>query len=312
MGGLCEGRVVVVTGAGGGIGRGHALEFARQGASVVVNDLGSGPDGVGGSIEPATGVVEEIQAQGGNAVANTDDVADWDGAGRLIRTAIDTFGRLDVLVNNAAVLRDHVLVSMSIEDWDTVIRVNLRGTFAPTRHALDHWRERSKAGDEVDGRIINTTSLSGLYANPAQANYGAAKAGIAAFTLIASREVSRYGVTANAVCPSGLTRLTGTLSGGRGMRSDDTAAFQPYDPENVAPIVVWLGSTQSRDVNGQIFRVRGGTISVMEGWTRGPHVHQNHRWDPVALGSVIPDLVARSERHAVVNDDRMFHEGLPA
>ena len=297
MTGICEGRVAVVTGAGRGIGRGHALEFARQGASVVVNDLGAEVDGTGSSTGPAGEVVEEIRALGGEAVANGDDVSDFEGAGRLIRTAIDTFGRLDVLVNNAGILRDRMLANMSIEEWDAVIRVHLRGTFAPSHHAAAYWRDRAKAGQENDARIINTSSPSGIYGNVGQANYGAAKAGIASFTVIAALELGRYGVTANAIAPVALTRMTENLGPGpkRELPPDEWSAG---DPENVAPLVVWLGSAQSSGISGRVFNVRGGHISVAEGWSAGPGVDKGSRWEPDELGSVIPDLVAQAAPNA--------------
>src|SRR5437016_11619929 len=207
MSGICEGKVVIITGAGRGIGRGHAIEFARQGAKVVVNDLGSEVDGSGGSTGPAGEVVDEIRGMSGEAVANGDDVSDWEGAQRLVNTAIDTFGHLDVLVNNAGILRDRMLSNMTEAEWDAVIKVHLKGTFAPSRHAAAYWRERAKAGETNDARLINTTSVSGIYGNPGQTNYGAAKMGIAGFTIIASLELSRYGVTVNAIAPGALTRL---------------------------------------------------------------------------------------------------------
>jgi len=209
--GICDGRVVVITGAGRGIGREHALEFASQGAKVVVNDLGAEVDGSGSSAGPAGEVVDEIRGMGAEAVANGDDVSDYEGAGRLIQTAIDTFGTIDVLVNNAGILRDRMLVNMTIDEWDAVIRVHLRGTFAPTRHAVEYWRNRSKAGETNDARVINTTSPSGIYGNVGQTNYGAAKAGIASFTVIAAMELGRYGVTVNAIAPAALTRMTENL-----------------------------------------------------------------------------------------------------
>ena len=211
MSGICEGRVVVVTGGGRGLGRAHALEFARQGASVVVNDLGSEVDGSGATVGPAAEVVAEIETMGGRAVADGSDIADWDGAAALIQRAIDTYGQVDTLVNNAGILRDRMLTNMSVDEWDSVIRVHLRGTFAPTRWAASHWRERAKAGEANDARVINTSSASGLYGNPGQTNYGAAKAGIAAFTLIAAKELVRYGVTVNAIAPGARTRMTAGL-----------------------------------------------------------------------------------------------------
>ncbi len=304
MTGICEGRVVVVTGAGRGIGREHALEFARQGARLVVNDLGSATDGTGASSGPAGEVVEEIRASGGEAIANGDDVSDFDGAARMIRSAVDTFGRIDTLVNNAGILRDRMLVNMTPEEWDAVIRVHLRGTFAPTRAALDFWRERSKGGEDNDARIVNTTSPSGIYGNIGQTNYGAAKAGIASFTVIAAMEVARYGVTVNAIAPAALTRMTENL--GMGARSADIPAgqFNPLGPDNISPIVVWLGSSESRAVTGRVFNVMGGHLSVAEGWVEGPAVDKDGRWDPAELTGIVPDLVARAAPNAAMSGRR--------
>ena len=232
---LCEGRVCIVTGAGGGIGREHALLLAAHGAKVVVNDLGGSMDGEGASTGPAQAVAEEIIAAGGEAVANTDDVSSWDGAERMVQQAIDTFGGLDVLVNNAGILRDRMLVNMDEAEWDAVIKVHLKGTFAPARHAAAYWRDRSKAGEEVDARIINTTSVSGIYGNPGQTNYGAAKMGIAAFTIIAAQELQRYGVTVNAIAPGALTRMTEGLGG-----------FKQPTPEQQAEMREGIGAAVDR------------------------------------------------------------------
>jgi NAD(P)-dependent dehydrogenase (short-subunit alcohol dehydrogenase family) len=292
--GICDGRVVVVTGGGRGIGKGEALEFARQGAKVVVNDLGAEVDGTGSSTGPAGEVVDEIRALGGEAVANGDDVADWDGAQRIISTAIDTFGRLDVLVNNAGILRDRMLFNMAEEEWDAVIRVHLKGTFATSRFAAAYWRERAKAGEELDARIVNTSSSSGIFGNPGQTNYGAAKAGIAAFTIIASRELARYGVTVNAIAPGALTRMTANLGMGR-RATPGEGGFDPRAPENVAPIVVWLGSGESNGVTGRVFEVAGGRLGVAEGWRHGPTQTHDGRWDPAALGPVVHDLLEKAE-----------------
>lgn len=293
MSGICEGRVVVVTGGGRGLGRAHALEFARQGASVVVNDLGSEVDGSGAAGGPAAEVVTEIEAMGGRAVADGSDIADWDGAATLIQRAIDTYGQVDTLVNNAGILRDRMLTNMSVEEWDSVIRVHLRGTFAPTHWAASHWRERAKAGEANDARVINTSSASGLYGNPGQTNYGAAKAGIAAFTLIAAKELVRYGVTVNAIAPGARTRMTAGL-GMAVIDEPDAGAFDAFAAENVSPLVVWLGSNDSAAVTGQVFNVAGGRISVAEGWRAGPSVDKEDRWDPAELAGVVPDLVARA------------------
>jgi len=295
---------VVVTGAGRGIGREHALEFARQGAKVVVNDLGSNTDGTGSSAGPAGEVVDEIRAMGAEAIANGDDVSDFDGASRMIRSAIDTFGRIDTLVNNAGILRDRMLVNMTPDEWDAVIRVHLRGTFAPTRAALDFWRERSKAGEDNDARIVNTTSPSGIYGNVGQTNYGAAKAGIASFTIIAAMEVARYGVTVNAIAPAALTRMTENL--GMGQRAADIPAeqFNPLSADNISPIVVWLGSSESAGITGRVFNVMGGHLSVAEGWVEGPAADKDGRWDPAELTGIVPDLVARAAPNAAMSGRR--------
>jgi NAD(P)-dependent dehydrogenase (short-subunit alcohol dehydrogenase family) len=300
MAALCAGRVVIITGAGRGVGRGHALEFARQGAKVVVNDLGGGTDGSGHSSGPAHDVVEEIRAMGGEAIANTDDVSDYEAAGRIVQIAIDTFGRLDVLVNNAGILRDRMLANMSPEEWDDVIRVHLRGTFSTSHHAAAYWRDQSKAGEPVNARLINTSSASGIYGNPGQTNYAAAKAGIAAFTLVAAMELERYGVTVNALYPSAMTRLVALASK---REQPPAGSFDPMDPDNVAPLVVWLGSTESRGITGRVFGVGGGRIAVAEGWHPGPKVDQGRRWDPSELGPVVRDLVAKARPNANLFDE---------
>lgn len=291
MGVICEGRVVIVTGAGRGIGRGHALEFARQGAKVVVNDLGAEIDGTGGSTGPAGEVVDEIRAMGGAAVANGDDVADFAGAEQLVQTAIETFGRLDVLVNNAGFLRDRMFFSTSEEEWDAVIRVHLKGHFAPARHAAAYWRAQSKAGEAVDGRIINTSSGAGLFGSVGQATYSAAKAGVAALTLVQAAELGRLGVTANAIAPAARTRMT------EGVFADTMAkpveGFDTMAPENVAPLVVWLGSGDSKDVTGRVFECEGGMLSVADGWQHGPQIDKGDRWDPADVGAAVRDLVAK-------------------
>jgi NAD(P)-dependent dehydrogenase (short-subunit alcohol dehydrogenase family) len=296
--GICDGRIVVITGAGRGIGREHALEFASQGAKVVVNDLGAEVDGTGSSAGPAGQVVDEIRGMGGEAVADGEDVSDYEGAGRLIQTAITTFGGLDVLVNNAGILRDRMLVNMTIEEWDAVIRVHLRGTFAPMRHAAEYWRNRSKAGESNDARIINTTSPSGIYGNVGQTNYGAAKAGIASMTIIAAMELARYGVTVNAIAPAALTRMTENLGMAEASATRKPEDFDALDPGNIAPLVVWLGSSQSAGITGRVFNVQGGNISVAEGWVAGPGVSKGDRWDAAELGGVIPGLVAEAAPNA--------------
>jgi NAD(P)-dependent dehydrogenase (short-subunit alcohol dehydrogenase family) len=297
--GICEGRVVIVTGAGRGIGRGHALEFARQGAKVVVNDLGAEIDGSGGSTGPAGEVVDAIRAMGGEAVANGADVADWAQAEALIGTAIETFGHLDVLVNNAGFLRDRMLVNTSEDEWDAVMRVHLKGHFAPTRHAAAHWRERSKAGETVEGRIINTSSGAGLLGSVGQGNYSAAKAGIAALTMVESAEFARIGVTANAIAPAARTRMTEQVFA-QTMAAPAEGEFDAMAPENVAPLVVWLGSVESGFVTGRVFEVEGGQVGVADGWQHGPTFDKGARWEPDELGAVVRDLLAEAPPPAPV------------
>lgn len=290
---LCEGRVVIVTGAGRGIGREHALMLAAHGAKVVVNDLGGSRDGTGEDLTPAEEVVAEVRAAGGEAVANADDVSDWNGAQRMIEQAVGHFGRLDAVVNNAGILRDRMLVNMTEAEWDAVIKVHLKGTFAPARHAAAYWRERAKqTGRPVDARIINTTSVSGIYGNPGQTNYGAAKAGIASFTVIAARELRRYGITVNAVAPAALTRMTEDLGMGQGSDADR----EQMSPRWIAPIVTWLVSTESAEVTGRVFEASGRVLAVAEGWHRGPsHAPVD---DPRQAGAVALDLVRQARKNA--------------
>jgi NAD(P)-dependent dehydrogenase (short-subunit alcohol dehydrogenase family) len=285
---LCEGRIAIVTGAGRGIGREHALSLAAHGAKVVVNDLGGNVDGSGGDLSPAQQVVEEIKGMGGEAVANGDSVSSWEGAQRLINTAVQTFGDLHVVVNNAGILRDRMLTNMTEEEWDAVVNVHLKGTFAPSRWAAAYWREQAKAGKPVDGRIINTTSVSGIYGNPGQTNYGAAKAGIASFTNIAALELARYGVTVNAVAPVALTRMTEGL--GPAPETDEEREMR--SPRWIAPIVTWLASAESKDVSGRVFEASGNVLAIAEGWVRGPR-HAPVE-DPSALGPVVRELVAKA------------------
>jgi NAD(P)-dependent dehydrogenase (short-subunit alcohol dehydrogenase family) len=291
MTGICDGRVVIVTGAGRGLGREHALEFARQGARVVVNDYGTALDGGGRSTEVADAVVEEIKALGGEAVANADDVADWNGAQALIRTAIDTFGKLDTLVNNAGFVRDRMLANMSEEEWDAVVRVHMKGHFAPLRHAAAYWRELSKAGTPAEARVVNTSSGAGLLGSVGQGNYGAAKAGIAAMTLMAAAEMGRYGVIVNAIAPSARTRMT---EGVFDTMAPVESGFDAMDPSNVSPLVVWLGSDDARSVTGRIFEIEGGMLSVADGWHHGKVHDKGARWDPAELTPVISELIAES------------------
>ncbi len=302
MAGICDGRVVIITGAGGGIGREHALAFAREGAKVVVNDIGGARDGSGSDAGPAQKVADEIKELGGEAVANTDDISTWAGAERLVQQAIETFGTLHVLVNNAGILRDRMMVNMTEAEWDAVIQVHLKGTFAPAHHAAAYWRDQSKAGTPVDARIINTSSSSGIYGNVGQSNYGAAKAGIAAFTVITSQELGRYGVTVNAIAPTALTRMTEDL--GLAALSKTESGFDRFDPAHVSPLVVYLGSEQSKEITGRVFSVFGGTISVNEGWVAGPTVEREARWEAGEIAEVLPDLVRQAAPNADTTGQR--------
>jgi NAD(P)-dependent dehydrogenase (short-subunit alcohol dehydrogenase family) len=296
--GICEGRVVIVTGAGRGLGAEHALEFARQGAKVVVNDLGAALDGTDEDTTPADDVVAAIRDMGGEAIANGEDVSDFDGAGRLVAAAIDTFGGLDVLVNNAGIVRDRMFANLSIEEWDAVIRVHLRGHFCPARHAAAYWRDRSKAGAKVDARVVNTSSGAGLMGSVGQSNYVAAKAGIAGLTVIQAAELARYGVTANAIAPSARTRMTeGAFAE---MMAPVSEGFDAMAAENVSPLVVWLGSADSAGVSGRVFEVEGGKISVCDGWQHGEPIDKGARWDPADVGDAVRQLIAQAPQPAPV------------
>jgi NAD(P)-dependent dehydrogenase (short-subunit alcohol dehydrogenase family) len=290
---LCDGRVVIVTGAARGLGRAHALAFAAAGAAVVVNDYGVALDGTGAATGPAQHVVDEIIAEGGQAVANADDVADWAGAKRLVDTAISTFGRLDVLVNNAGFLRDRMLVNLDEDQWDAVIRVHLKGHFAPMRHAAAYWRDESKAGRRPDARVINTSSGAGLMGSVGQGNYSAAKAGIATLSIVAAAELGRYGITVNAIAPAARTRMTEQTFADT-MAAPEGGGFDAMAPENVSPLVVWLGSSESAHVTGRVFEVEAGKITVADGWRRGPTVDKGARWDAAGLGPVVGDLLAKA------------------
>lgn len=290
---MCEGRVCIVTGAGRGIGREHALMLAANGAKVVVNDLGGSVDGEGRDTGPAADVVNEIKAMGGEAVTNGDDVSDWEGAQRLINSAVEAFGGLDVVVNNAGILRDRMLANMTEEEWDAVIKVHLKGTFAPSRWAVAYWRERSKNNEPNDARLINTTSVSGIYGNPGQSNYGAAKAGIAAFTQIVAREVGRYGVTCNAIAPGALTRMTEGLPG---MPQESEEDKEAMSPRWIAPVATWLASPQSADVTGRVIETSGRVLAIAEGWHRGPTGDPID--DPTSLDTAVRALLAKARPNA--------------
>jgi NAD(P)-dependent dehydrogenase (short-subunit alcohol dehydrogenase family) len=277
--GALDGRTAIITGAGRGIGREHALLFAAEGANVVVNDLGGAVDGSGDDRSPAQQVVDEIVAAGGRAVANADDVCDWEGGQRLIATAVEAFGDLHVLVNNAGILRDRVLVNMSEADWDSVVQVHLKGHFVPTRHAAAYWRQQTKEGKEVRASVINTSSTSGLLGNPGQANYGAAKAGIAAFTVIAAEELIRYGIRVNAIAPAARTRMTEQTPGLADIvqAPRDPAVFDSWDPANVSPLAAYL-ATESCPATGRVFFVQGGQVRLFQPWTMTESIDRDGRW----------------------------------
>ncbi len=290
--GICDGRIVIVTGAGRGIGRAHALAFAAEGAKVVVNDLGVSLAGEGGEESPAEQVVAEIRQAGGEAVADGADIANFEQAGALIKTAIDQFGGLDVVVNNAGIVRDRMFVSASEDEWDAVIRVHLKGHYAVSHNACAYWRSESKQGRAVDARIINTSSGAGLQGSLGQSAYSAAKAGIATLTLIQAVEMSRYGVTANAIAPSARTRMTEEVFADMMQKPED--GFDEMAPENISPLVVWLGSAESKDVTGRVFELAGGKISIADGWRQGPEVDKGARWAPDEVGVAVHDLCAKA------------------
>jgi len=288
--GALEGRIAIITGAGRGLGREHALLFASEGAKVVVNDLGGDIDGTGDDRAPAQLVVDEIKAAGGEAVANVDNVADWEGGQRLINTAVETFGDLHVLVNNAGILRDRVVVNMTEEEWDAVIHVHLKGHFVPTRWAATYWREQSKAGKENKACIINTSSTSGLLGNPGQANYGAAKAGIAAFTTICSQELPRYGVRSNCIAPAARTRLTEATPGLSDMVKEPEEGFDVWAPGNVSPLVAWLAK-EDNPVNGKTFFTQGGSVRLFQPWTMTESIERNERWTVADLDTEMKKIL---------------------
>jgi NAD(P)-dependent dehydrogenase (short-subunit alcohol dehydrogenase family) len=290
--GICEGRVVIVTGAGRGLGRAHALELARQGAAVVVNDLGVALDGSGGSSAPAEEVVEAIRAAGGEAMANGADVADFQATGALLRDTLERFGRLDAVVNNAGFVRDRMFVSCSAEEWDAVVRVHLKGHFCLSRHAVDHWRGEAKAGRPVDARIVNTSSGAGLQGSIGQSAYAAAKAGIAALTLVQAAELGRYGITANAIAPSARTRMTEEVFAEMMRRPEQ--GFDAMAPENVSPLVAWLASAESREVTGCVFEIAGGELGVADGWRKGPAVDKGARFAADEIGAAVAGILAKA------------------
>jgi len=289
--GICEGRVVIVTGAGRGLGRAHALEFARQGAKVVVNDLGVALDGSSAE-SPAAGVAEEIRAAGGEALADGADVADWAQVQQLLRRTLDTFGGLDVVVNNAGFVRDRMFVSCSEEEWDAVLRVHLKGHFCLSRLAAEHWRGRAKAGQPVAARIINTSSGAGLRGSMGQSAYSAAKAGIAALTLVQAAELGRYGITANAIAPAARTRMTEAFFAETMAKPE--SGFDAMAPGNVSPLVVWLGSAESQEVTGRCFELSGGEICLNDGWRVGPKRSRDSRWEADEVGAAVHELLRES------------------
>jgi len=284
--GLLDGKVAIVTGAGRGLGRSHALALARAGADVVVNDLGASLGGEGADAAPAQAVVRELEALGARAVADGENVADFEGARRLVQHAVDTFGRLDILVNNAGILRDRMLVNMQEAEWDAVIHVHLKGHFAPTRHAAAHWRERSKSGEDVRARVINTSSPSGVFGNVGQTNYSVAKAGIAAFTVVAAQELGRYGATVNCIAPNARTRMTESAFE---LPSSDVG-FDALDPENNSPVVVALCADEAQGISGQVFHIFGGTINMLQPWSPGELFASDTGWD---AGTLLSELIAR-------------------
>ena len=295
--GICDGRVVIVTGAGRGLGRAHALAFAAEGAAVVVNDVGATLAGEGADPGPAEEVVNEIVAAGGKAVVNGDDVSDWDGAGRMVQQAIDTFGGLDTVVCNAGIVRDRMIVNMSVDEWDAVMKVHLRGMFCPVRHAVDHWRAMSKAGTPVDARIVTTSSGAGLFGSVSQGNYSAAKAGIASFTIVAAAELGRYGVKINGIAPSARSRMTEEAFAE--MMAKPESGFDAMDPANVSPVVVWLGSSAC-DVTGRMFEIAGGELSVADGWQHGAVFDKGARYEPAEVGAIVADLIREAPAPAAV------------
>lgn len=295
MSGICDGRVVIVTGAGRGLGRAHALAFAAEGAKVVVNDIGAESDGSGGSLSPAQEVVDEITAAGGEGIVNGDDVSSVEGAERLVNMAIETFGGLDVVLNNAGIVRDRMFANATADEWDAVMQVHLKGHFLPAKFAAGYWRDQSKAGKPVSGRIINTSSGAGLMGSIAQAAYSAAKGGIASLTLVQAAELGRYGVTANALAPSARTRMTEEAFAEM-MAAPTDGSFDAMAAENVSPAVVWLGSEQSSHVTGRVFELEGGKIGIAQGWMHGPTFDKGARLEPAEVGAIVADLLAEAAK----------------
>ncbi|MFN3469159.1 MAG: SDR family oxidoreductase [Novosphingobium sp.] len=288
--GICENRTVIITGAARGLGRAYALAFAAEGANVVVNDIGTSLGGEGRDTSAADAVVAEIVAAGGKAVANYEDITDWDAAGRIVQAALDAFGDLHVVVNNAGIVRDRMFVSATLEEWDATMHVHLRGHFCLSRHAVNYWRAKQKDGRDPDARIINTSSGAGLQGSIAQAAYSTAKGGIAALTLVQAAELGRYGITANALAPSARTRMTEQAFAEK--MATEGLAFDVMDPANVAPTVVWLGSPESREVTGCVFELEGGKIMLEDGWREGPAVDKGARWEPAEVGDAVAKLMA--------------------
>jgi len=291
--GTLDGRVAFITGAGRGLGREHALLFASEGAKIVVNDLGGANDGSGSDMTPAQQTVADIKGMGGEAIVNTDNVADWDGAKRMIDSAIEAFGDLDILVNNAGILRDRVLVNMSEAEWDSVIQVHLKGHFAPTHHAAAYWREQAKAGITKPRNLVHTSSTSGLFSNPGQANYGSAKSGIATFSQICAKELSRYNVKSNAIAPAARTRLTMATPGLEDVMAAKDGKFDEWDPANVSPLVAYLASDLC-EFSGETFYVQGGQVTRVATWAMAEEIKQDDRWTVTALAKAMTALAPKS------------------
>jgi NAD(P)-dependent dehydrogenase (short-subunit alcohol dehydrogenase family) len=289
--GICDNRTVIITGAAGGLGRAYALAFAAEGANVVVNDIGTSLAGEGRDTSAADAVVAQIIAAGGNAIANYEDITDWEASKRIVDAAVGAFGGLHVIVNNAGIVRDRMFVSATLDEWDATMRVHLRGHFCLSRHAVDYWRGQQKAGNAVDARIINTSSGAGLQGSIAQSAYSTAKGGIAALTLVQAAELARYGITANALAPSARTRMTEQAFADKMATAGE--AFDVMDPANIAPTVVWLGSPLSAHVSGCVFELEGGKIILEQGWDLGPGVDAGARWNPADVGAAVDDLLAR-------------------